>query len=159
MSELLTEAFIGTDSEKLKTGADYENRLSEISTIHHSCCVFKHNPPVENLRFFFQDDGTLNGEFIPTDLHQGYDSIVHGGIIAAVIDASMAQCLMGHGIIAYTAELSVRYKQPVFINDFVELKTKIVDDFKSKLFRLECCIVQNDLDKVNATAKFITIPQ
>jgi acyl-CoA thioesterase FadM len=76
-----------------------------------------------------------------------------------VIDASMAQCLMGHGIIAYTAELSVRYKQPVFIHDHVELKTKIVDDLKSKLFRLECCIVQNDLNKVNATAKFITIPQ
>jgi hypothetical protein len=77
MSELLTEAFIGTGSEKLKTGADYEKRLLEISAIHHSCCVFKHNPPVKNLRFYFQDDGTLSGGFLPNHLHQGYDTMVH----------------------------------------------------------------------------------
>lgn len=157
MGELLIDAFIETDSEKFTTGADYENRLSEISTVYHSRCVFKHNPPVENLRFYFSDDGTLCGKFMPTHTHQGYDSMVHGGIIAAVIDASMAQCLMGHGIIAYTAELSIRYKQPVFIHESVELKTKIVDDFKGRMFRLECSVVQNENDKVSATAKFIAI--
>jgi acyl-coenzyme A thioesterase PaaI-like protein len=159
MSELLIDAFIETDSEKFTTGADYEKRLLEISTIYHSRCIFKHNPPMEDLRFYFSDDGILCGKFMPTHAHQGYDSMVHGGIIAAIIDASMAQCLMGHGIVAFTAELSVRYKQPVFIHEPVELRTKIVEDFKSKMFRLECCIVQNGNDKVNATAKFMTISQ
>jgi acyl-coenzyme A thioesterase PaaI-like protein len=152
MSELLIE----TDMEKYTTGADYEKQLSKISAIYHSRCVFKHNPPVENLRFYFSDDGILCGKFIPSHVHQGYNSMVHGGIIAAVIDASMAQCLMGHGIIAYTAELSVRYKKPVFIHESVELRTKIVEDFKGKMFRLESCIVQNDLIKAKANAKFIT---
>jgi acyl-coenzyme A thioesterase PaaI-like protein len=41
--------------------------------------------------------------------------MVHGGVLAAIIDSSMAQCLMGHEVVAYTAELSIKYRKPVLI--------------------------------------------
>lgn len=44
---------------------------------------------------------------------QGYDGILHGGIVSALLDAAMTHCLFRHGIRAVTAELKVRFHQPV----------------------------------------------
>jgi acyl-coenzyme A thioesterase PaaI-like protein len=159
MSEFLIQNFnSSTVSKQAPSSEIYEKRLHEISSVYHSQCIFKHHPPIENLRFNFFDDGVLCGTFVPSCKHQGYDSMVHGGIIAAIIDASMAQCLMGHGIVAYTAELSIRYIQPVVTYDCVEMRTSIVDKYKNRLFQLECSINQNSINKVNAHAKFVVAP-
>lgn len=44
---------------------------------------------------------------------QGWDGIVHGGIIATVLDDLMSNCLRRiHGVEAVTAELTLRYSLP-----------------------------------------------
>ena len=95
---------------------NYDLTLKELKDAYHSQCVFQCNAPVDNLQFCFSEDGTLMGEFLCSAEHQGYDGIVHGGIISAIIDASMAQCCMGHGFVAYTTDLSIRYRKPVGID-------------------------------------------
>ena len=104
----------------------YDATLKALKETYHSQCVFQSNSPVDNLRFCFSEDGTLMGEFLCSTEHQGFDGIVHGGIISAIIDASMAQCCMGHGFIAYTTDLSIRYRRPVVINKPCTLKTEII---------------------------------
>jgi acyl-coenzyme A thioesterase PaaI-like protein len=37
-------------------------------------------------------------EFIPQADHQGYDGVVHGGILAALLDDAMANCLWLRGV-------------------------------------------------------------
>ncbi len=44
---------------------------------------------------------------------QGYDGILHGGIVSALLDAAMTHCLFRHGIKAVTDELNVRFLRPV----------------------------------------------
>ena len=70
---------------------------------------------VPGLRFRFADSGVLHGQFNCSDFQQ---AMIHWvmGVIAAIIDASMAQCLMGHGIVGYTVDLTVKYRKPVIIN-------------------------------------------
>jgi hypothetical protein len=43
-------------------------------------------------------------------IHQGYDGILHGGIIASPFDSAMVNCLFARGIVALTAEFKVRFK-------------------------------------------------
>jgi acyl-coenzyme A thioesterase PaaI-like protein len=50
---------------------------------------------------------------VPQPNHQGYDGIVHGGILASVLDDAMANCLWLQGIVAVTAKMSLRYREPV----------------------------------------------
>jgi acyl-coenzyme A thioesterase PaaI-like protein len=132
----------------------YERSLRKLQNAHHSQCIFRHKPPVDNLRFSFSGDGSLTGSFICSTEHQSYNGIVHGGIIAAVIDASMAQCCMGHGIVAYTTDLSIRYRNLVRIDMPVLLETRIVEEARGVLFSLECRIMQEGRLHVEAKGRF-----
>ena len=136
----------------------YERTFRELQASHHSQCLFRNNPPVENLRFAFTEEGVLTGSFVCSEEHQSYDGIVHGGIIAAIIDASMAQCCMGHGIVAYTCDLSIRYRNPVKIATVTQLDTRIVGKALGVLFSLECHITQENQVHVEAAGRFFRTP-
>ena len=47
--------------------------------------------------------------------HQGYDGMVHGGIISTVFDEVMAWAVTNAGVWAVTARLSTTYRKPVEI--------------------------------------------
>lgn len=128
--------------------------LKENQRSHHSHCLFLNDPPVEGLEFYFSGEGILRGQFICSEKHQGYDKVVHGGIIAAIVDASMTQCCMGHGIVAYTADLSIRYRNPLKIDTSAALETRIVHDAVGALFSLKCIITQDDKVHVEASGRF-----
>jgi uncharacterized protein (TIGR00369 family) len=136
---------------------EYDHTLKELQQAHHSHCLFQLNPPVDNLRFCFSEKGILTGRFVFSTKHQGYNGVVHGGIIAAVIDASMVQCCMGHGIIAYTTDLSIRYRNPVRIGVPIQLVTRIVDMARGVLFSLECSVAQEGQVYVSAKGRFFKI--
>ena len=61
---------------------------------------------------FSVSDGRVTGEFTPSDLHVGFTGIVHGGIVAAVLDDAMAAVGYWQGEPTVTARLSVRYRRP-----------------------------------------------
>jgi acyl-coenzyme A thioesterase PaaI-like protein len=83
--------------------------------------------------------------------------MVHGGIISAVIDASMAQCLMGHGIVGYTSDLSIRYRKPLMINNAAALRTSITQINVGVLYTMSCEITQNHQRAVSSTGKFFKV--
>ena len=62
--------------------------------------------------------------------HQGWDGIVHGGIIASMLDGSMVYACKSIDLVCFTAELTVRYKKPVPINRQVALIATIKDQRK-----------------------------
>jgi len=133
---------------------DYDLALKQLKKTHHSQCVFQRNAPADNLHLGFSEDGTLTGTFLCSSEHQGYDGIVHGGVIAAIIDASMAQCCMGHGFVAYTTDLSIRYRLPIRINTPCLLETRLVSAGRGVLFSLECKITQEWQLHVEAEGRF-----
>jgi uncharacterized protein (TIGR00369 family) len=71
------------------------------------------NPAGIQTRFFVEDD-KVKAVLRPRPHHCGYDNVVHGGIVAGILDEAMgwaaarAACRM-----FFTAELTVRYLTPV----------------------------------------------
>jgi acyl-coenzyme A thioesterase PaaI-like protein len=139
--------------------SSFERSLGALSARHHAGCVFKCNSPVENLRFRFNEHGELQGEFHADERHQSYDAMMHGGLAAAIIDASMVQCLMGHGVVAYTAELNLRYRDSVRLHTPTRVETRITGEALGKLFYLESTICQKQKVCVTAKAKFFKVSQ
>jgi acyl-coenzyme A thioesterase PaaI-like protein len=140
------------------TSNAYDRKLKALQDVHHSQCLFQHKPPVDDLRFGFSENGVLKGRFVFSEEHQGFAGIVHGGVIASIIDASMAQCCMGHGLVAYTGDLSIRYRNPVRIAMPTFLETRIVRKALSVLFSLECNITQEGAVHVDAKGRFFKVP-
>jgi uncharacterized protein (TIGR00369 family) len=54
----------------------------------------------------------LRTTFVGKPVFQGYDGIVHGGIISTLLDEAMAKLAYELGYNAVTASLEIRFKKP-----------------------------------------------
>lgn len=75
---------------------------------------------------FTEQDGWCTTVFIPSAQHQGYDGMLHGGIMSTLMDEIMAQALlMGHGVDGVTARLDIRYRQPAPLGQPINVRGRI----------------------------------
>lgn len=123
---------------------------------HHGRCLFSRGKVIPGLDFHFTGD-ILTACYSFGRTYEGYDGMAHGGILAAVIDASMTPCLMGHGIAGYTGELTVRYRLPVRLNVPAAMMTNLVCGKFGKLYTMETTVSQEQKTCVTAKAKFLKI--
>ncbi len=70
------------------------------------------------LKLDFKWDGRVaQAEFTPTELHQGWSGIMHGGIISSLLDEAMAYAAIFEGVHCLTAKMETRIKRPVPIDE------------------------------------------
>ncbi|MDR7866504.1 MAG: PaaI family thioesterase [Sporomusaceae bacterium] len=69
------------------------------------------NPIGLKLRFSEEGDKYV-ARFTAGPEHQGYDGIVHGGIVSTLLDEIMARYPYAKGENTVTARLEIRYRQP-----------------------------------------------
>lgn len=101
----------------------------------------KDNPIGLRLSFDICEDGVRTC-FTATHNYQGYSSVVHGGLVATMLDEALAWAVWhAHGP-AVTAELTMRHRHPVLIDsrliisgratrrrlNMVEAEAQIADD-------------------------------
>ena len=72
-----------------------------------------------------EDAKTIQTSFIPTKTYQGYDGIVHGGILSALLDEAMAKLAFELGYNAVTAMLNVRFKNPARVGERLVVRGEI----------------------------------
>ncbi len=154
-SQPVTDSVVFCQSDN---ATQFERNLSELRLRHHSRCIFNRQPfAIPYLHFSFDDLGIFQGNFTCNEHQQGYDGMVHGGIISAIIDASMAQCLMGHGVVGYTTDLSIRYRKPLLIHKTSSIRTSITCVNVGVLYTMNCEITQDNHVAVSATGKFYKV--
>ncbi|MDR7523520.1 MAG: PaaI family thioesterase [Armatimonadota bacterium] len=83
-------------------------RVRDAST----CFVCGPSNPIGLHVRFSRDAGRIVAEFTPTDLHVGFAGMVHGGILAAVLDDALAAIGYIQGEPTVTARLAVRFRRP-----------------------------------------------
>jgi len=55
---------------------------------------------------------TLKTNFVASPTFQGWDGIVHGGMISTLLDEAMAKLVYELGYPAVTASLEIKFKKP-----------------------------------------------
>ncbi len=72
------------------------------------------NPSGLHIVFFAQAGGEVCADFRPGASFAGYDGVVHGGVISAFLDELTGWTVsLANGLLAYTADLDVRFTAPV----------------------------------------------
>ncbi|WP_233487025.1 MULTISPECIES: PaaI family thioesterase [unclassified Halanaerobium] len=79
------------------------------------------NPISLGLKFKKIDKNTVEAEFVPGKLYQGYDGIMHGGLVSTLLDEAMAYAVGARGVSAFTAEIKVRFKKAVKIGEKIKI--------------------------------------
>lgn len=117
------------------------------------------NPISLGLKFEEIDSDSVRGEFTPGKNHQGYDGIMHGGLIATLLDEAMAYVIGFKEIKAFTAELNVRFRTAVEIGKQLEIIGKFKGSKKSSIanvYYTEAEIYDEEGNlKAKAKAKFM----
>lgn len=133
------------------------DQLGQLRHLTHGRCVVcgAANPLGLKMEFTLQPDGSVEGVFAGGPMFQGYDGVLHGGVIAALLDGAMTNCIFAHGCVAVTAELTVRYRQAVAAEEKVIVRAWL-EQSTSRLLRLRAELLQNNTLKASAIAKFMT---
>jgi uncharacterized protein (TIGR00369 family) len=86
-----------------------------LGALYHPACIACRPRSAGGLGLVFdvRPDGSVEALFPGGDPYQGYNGILHGGVIATLLDAAMMNCLFAQGHCAVTAELTVRFRHPV----------------------------------------------
>lgn len=110
------------------------------------------------LKLDFTEEGEFyQTQFIPADEHQGYNDILHGGIMSTLMDEIMGRYLYIKGIIALTAELNVRFKKAAKIGEKLIIEGRIVSN-RGRLIEMKgVAKLENGLVVAEATGKFIKV--
>ena len=58
-------------------------------------------------------------QFVAGRAHQGYDGIVHGGIVTALLDEVMGWAIFQQGIWAVTTRFTLTFRQPLHVGEAV----------------------------------------
>lgn len=125
------------------------------SAQHDGCLVCgAGNPAGLQLRFAPADGGGVAARFTATTSQAGYPGLVHGGLICALVDGAMTNCLFARGVTAVTAELTVRYLEGVPVGRELEVGAECLRA-RGHLFVLQAEVRLDGRVVVRATGKFI----
>ena len=119
----------------------------------HSNCIVcgKSNPLSMRLSYHTFKDGQLKGQFQAHLWLQGYEGMLHGGVISALLDSAMIHCLFHHGLYAVTGDLHVRFLKAVPCDLVIDLSASITSS-KPPLFYMQSSLRVGDNIMARATA-------
>lgn len=112
------------------------------------------NPIGLKLKFTPIPNG-VKAEYIPSRVFEGFQDIIHGGIVATLLDEAIAWACRVCGVDAVTGELTVRFKKPLITGQPVTI-VGIIDKNKGKLLVGSAYIKdKNGIIIATATAKMV----
>ncbi len=98
--------------------------------------------------------GAVVGVFQAEPWMAGYEGQLHGGVIAALLDSAMTQCLFAHDHAAVTAKLSVRYLMLAPAGVRYTVEAHLVDS-RGTRHRMKAKLVHHDQTVAEAKALFL----
>ena len=110
-----------------------------------NCFVCGQNNP-DGLRLTFDIDPenqTLKTTFVANPTFQGWDGIVHGGIISTLLDEAMAKLAYELGYDTVTVSLEIRFKKPAPILEPLLVYGEITEVSK-RLVKAKAWIARED---------------
>ena len=131
-------------------------RLRQTQAAAHPFCFVcsGSNPMGLALHYSAQPDGSVAATFPGNRALEGYAGLLHGGVIAALLDGAMINCMFARGLAGLTVELKVRYHASVVAAETVSIRAWFEDDSHG-LYQLRAELVQDGTVKASATGKFM----
>ena len=122
------------------------NRSAEMKLeTNGNCFVCGENNP-NGLRLSFEIDRekqTLKTTFVASPTYQGWDGIVHGGILSTLLDEAMAKLVYELGYQAVTASIEIKFKKPAPILEPLWVHGQVTE-VSRRLIRAKAHIAKDD---------------
>jgi acyl-coenzyme A thioesterase PaaI-like protein len=140
----------------LAQSADQEVLAAVRAREHPDCLLCGAGDPLGlELAFAVQADGSVLAAFACRSFLAGYPGMVHGGIVAALLDAAMTNALFARGLVGVTAELTLRFLAPLRLDRPARVRAALIAAQTHSLYCLQAELEQDGQRVARATAKFL----
>jgi acyl-coenzyme A thioesterase PaaI-like protein len=138
-----------------------ESVSAPLSARPQSACVVcgPDHPHGLRLRYHSDPDGSSCATWIPTAEWQGFQGIIHGGIIGTVLDEAMAKAVRTAGYEALTGELRVRFRHHVQPGEELTIRGWVVEG-TTRMIKAEATLRTLDgCERAHAWSIFLPVPK
>ncbi len=109
------------------------------------------------IRYDTTSDGIVSARWTASPACEGFEGVVHGGILATLLDEAMSKAVVHGGSEALTAELRVRYRHHVASGERLVIKGWVVEKTK-RLIRTEAILeTEGGERRAHAWATFLEV--
>jgi len=125
----------------------------------HSCFVCGESNPL-GLKLRFETDGRIvQTRFRVRPEYIGFKNVVHGGLIATVLDEIMVwACAVQTHRFAFCAEFSARFLKPIQPGQEVIVTSELMANRKNRIFEAKAVVCSNAAESLaEATGKYLPI--
>jgi acyl-coenzyme A thioesterase PaaI-like protein len=121
------------------------------------------NPFGLKLDFFTTGPGEVSVNTILSENYQGYPGVVHGGIVACIVDEVLGRVHMGDSLnnprFMVTAKMSIHYRQPVPTNKPIRIVGSVLTSKKRTATSKAAIFDQDGTVLVEAEALLVDVPK
>ena len=137
-----------------------QNTVANIRNLVHPKCVVCSfgNGNGLHLEFDVANDGSVTATFQCDKAFEGYPGILHGGVIASILDGAMGNCMFARGLATVTVEMTTKFRHPVITGREAMVSARITRA-SHPLYLLEADIRQNGKVKATAKGKYYNQPK
>ena len=129
-------------------------KLETIRDDYCYCCGEK-NPQGLKLIFTYPEPGTAETSCKIPSHFTGWQNLTHGGLLAMLLDETMAHACISEAGMGVTAEITVRYRHPIQVGKTVRIAAE-VKTRKSRILETEGWIRDGEGNIVaDAKARFL----
>jgi hypothetical protein len=131
-------------------------RLDASKFSQHPHCVVCWDRHPFGLQVEYRATGAhaVEGRFGCGKFYEGYENVVHGGIVSSLLDGAMASCILAKGLEAYTVELRVRFRSAVATGIPAIIRGQWLQS-AGPIHLLHATLEQSGQIKASARAKFM----
>src|SRR5256884_5732443 len=72
--------------------------------------------------------GRAEARYTARQRHQGYDGLLHGGVVTALLDEAMGWAIFHQGIWGVTAKINVSFRLPVPVGEEIRVVVEVTRD-------------------------------
>ena len=129
--------------------------MKELKDNPHCYACGKDNPAgLQGVFAVDKSTRTITGRFIPRREHEGWQGIVHGGIMVTLLDEAMVKLAAHLGIPTVSAEIAVKFKAPAAPGEELFISGRLVKD-AGRLIEAEATVMRGPVVIAEAKGKLL----
>lgn len=131
--------------------------ISAVKAIRQSSCFAcgTSNPHGLGLTFVTATDGSVHANWWPRDVHEGFAGIIHGGIVATVLDEAMSKAVAANVEPGLTCRLEVRLSRSVSTNERLTVRGWVVDRHRRRIQAAAEILDDSGAERASGSATFL----
>lgn len=133
------------------------------TTDYQRCFVCGQQNPFGLKLVYRQEDDSVVADFLPREEHQGYPGVLHGGIVAAVLDETLGRTAILGTKMAWTmtGRLEIRYRRNVPFGPLLRVRAWLGSERRKMIQANGVLTLAEDENVVLAEAQgtFMSLPE